>query len=227
MTFSIVAADKGWLGAAISTRTVGVGGTCLFLDGRWGVVSSQSWTNPLLGVWALEEMSSGTSAPAALNAALGRDPKAQLRQAAVCDISGEVALHSGGECVGYYGHRAGKGYGVAGNMLTGPETLDAMTRSMDGSSGQPLPERLLGALRSGQDAGGDKRGRQSAALVVSHGQPYPYLDLRVDEHPDPVSELERIFALAQTELVPFVESFPTLDNPAGDLPDEVRQRMIE
>lgn len=105
---------------------------------------------------------------------------------------------------------------MAGNILTGAATLDAMARRWEDGGGEPLDQRLLSALEAAQAAGGDRRGRQSAALYVHAGHPYPYLDLRVDEHPDPVAELRRVHTVAERELLPFVEALPTRANPEGD-----------
>src|SRR5699024_6761383 len=122
----------------------------------------------------------------------------------------------GSETHPWSGHRSGPGYAVAGNILTGRATVDAMAElfaSADRST--PLSERLLSSLEAGQEAGGDSRGKQSAALYVHTGHPYPYLDLRVDDHPDPVGELRRLHGLAERELLPFVEAMPTRAEPAG------------
>lgn len=104
---------------------------------------------------------------------------------------------------------------MAGNILTGAATLEAMARRWEERPGEPMDERLLGALEAGQAAGGDRRGRQSAALYVHAGQPYPYVDLRVDEHVDPVAELRRVHGVARRELAPFVAALPTRANPGG------------
>ena len=102
----------------------------------------------------------------------------------------------------------------------------AMADAFEASAGEELHERLVRALEAGQTAGGDKRGRQSAAVRVMEGQPYPYLDLRVDEHPDPITELRRIFEVAKVELLPFIEALPTRVDPGGNMREEIRGTLI-
>ena len=104
---------------------------------------------------------------------------------------------------------------IQGNMLVGADTLLSMEKSFLSTEDLPLAERILLALQSGQDAGGDKRGRQSAALQISHQEAYPYLDLRVDEHHDPIPELRRVYNVAQTSLIPLLAMLPTKKYPAG------------
>jgi uncharacterized Ntn-hydrolase superfamily protein len=118
-------------------------------------------------------------------------------------------VFTGSECVDWAGHILGDGYAVQGNMLVGEETLSAMAREFESSVQEALTERLLRSLDAGQRAGGDKRGRQSAAVRVYRDQDYPYVDLRVDEHCDPVVELRRVWQVAQDVLMPFVETLAT------------------
>lgn len=224
MTFAIVATDGRFCAAAISTRTVAVGSTCLFVTAD-GAVSTQGWTNPLLGVWATQEMAEGASAREALSRALGRDPDPQMRQAVAVGRDGSAAAHTGDGVTAACGDLVGDGWAVAGNMLVGVDTLHAMASRYAAGTERPLGDRVLAALRSGQDAGGDVRGRQSAALTVFADQPYPWLDLRVDDHADPVTELERLHELAARELRPFVDAFPTVQNPGGSYSDELRTAM--
>ncbi len=112
-------------------------------------------------------------------------------------------------------------------MLVGEETITAMAKAFEASADEPLSERLLRTLESGQAAGGDKRGRQSAALYVVKSEPYPYLDLRVDEHSDPVAELRRVYEVAKRELLPFVEAMPTRVNPKGNFGEELKSGMLK
>ena len=228
-TFSIVAYDDAsdMLGVAVSTRVPAVGATCPFARGGVGAISTQAWTNPLLGVDGLDLLERGYSAEEALQELLGADPDPEMRQIIVVDREGRSAAHTGSETDPWKGHRTGDGYAVAGNMLVGEETITAMTEAFGASTGEPLSERLLRALESGQAAGGDKRGRQSAALYVVKSAPYPYLDLRVDEHADPVAELRRVYQVAKKELLPFVEAMPTRDNPKGDFGEELKGKMLQ
>ncbi|MDQ5813631.1 MAG: DUF1028 domain-containing protein [Actinomycetota bacterium] len=120
----------------------------------------------------------------------------------------------------------GDGYAVTGNLVAGEEVVRAMATTFEASEGEPLPERLVRALEAGQAVGGDKRGKQSAAVTTVKDQPYPYIDLRVDEHPDPVVELRRIYEVVKVQMLPFIEALPTRRNPKGDLGEEIRGALI-
>lgn len=227
-TFSLVARDSasGMLGTAVSTKVPAVGGWVPFARAGVGAIVSQAWTNPLLGVDGLNLLAQGHDATATLGKLLDADPEPDLRQIAVVDAGGDVAVHTGLGTEPWCGHLMGDGYAVAGNMLVGEETLLAMRESFESEVQGPFSERLLRALEAAQAAGGDKRGRQSAALYVVSSEPYPYLDLRVDEHQEPVAELRRVYEVASRELLPFVEALPTRNNPAGGFSEELRNRML-
>jgi uncharacterized Ntn-hydrolase superfamily protein len=228
-TFSIVAYDatSSMLGVAVSTRVPAVGAVCSFARAGAGAISTQAWTNPLLGVDGLDLMEQGYSAGEALRKLLDADPDPEMRQIVAVDGEGRPAAHTGANTDPWQGHRTGAGYAVAGNMLVGEETITAMAEAFEASAEEPLSERLLRALEAGQAAGGDKRGRQSAALYVVKSEPYPYLDLRVDEHPDPVAELRRVYEVAKRELLPFIEAMPTRENPKGNFGEELKSKMLE
>ncbi|WP_017611991.1 DUF1028 domain-containing protein [Nocardiopsis salina] len=215
-TFTLVAHDPatGTCGVAISSRMPAIGAFTVFAHARAGAVATQALINPLLGTDALELLHS-RPADEALDQVLATDPDADARQVALVDTEGRSAAHTGAQTHPWSGHRLGAGYAVAGNILTGADTLDAMAERFEATAAEPMDQRLLAALESGQEAGGDRRGRQSAALYLHTGHPYPYLDLRVDEHPDPVAELRRVHGVAHEELLPFVESLPTRARPAG------------
>ncbi|WP_150241215.1 DUF1028 domain-containing protein [Nocardiopsis quinghaiensis] len=216
-TFSIVAYDTAarTCGVAVSSRMPAIGALSVFAHADAGAVATQALINPLLGTDALDLLRSHT-AEDALHRVLGTDPAADSRQVAVVDRGGRAAAHTGSQTHPWCGHRVGVGYAVAGNILTGADTLDAMAERFESGAGDRMDERLLSALEAGQAAGGDRRGRQSAALYVHTGHPYPYLDLRVDEHSDPVAELRRVYGVARRELLPFVEAMPTRARPAGN-----------
>ncbi|MDP3768001.1 MAG: DUF1028 domain-containing protein [Dehalococcoidia bacterium] len=196
MTFSIVARDAatGMLGVAVSTAVPCVGALCPYVEAGVGAFASQSFTNVRLGIDGLALLAKGLSPEAALSALLAEDEHAGLRQVGAADARGRTFVYSGDRCVDWYGHRVGDNYTVQGNMLVGKETVDAMAETFEGSQGH-LAERLLRALEAGQAAGGDKRGRESAALLVAPAgsDALSKLDIRVDVHPDPVAELRRIF----------------------------------
>jgi uncharacterized Ntn-hydrolase superfamily protein len=144
--------------------------------------------------------------------ALHADPSADLRQIGIVDRNGHSIAWTGSSCTGWAGDRHGRDYTVQGNMLIGSDTVDAMADAFEASHEDGLAQRLMLALEAGQKAGGDKRGRQSAALKVMGKEAYAMVDLRVDEHPDPVAELRRIFGVAQQQFVPFVAGMPTRDD---------------
>ena len=199
MTFSIIARDpeSGIFGVAVSTAVPCTGAIVPHVKAGVGAIATQSYANVRLGIDGLRLLELGLSPEAALMSLLAEDEQAGLRQCAGIDSRGRVFAYSGDQCVDWYGHRLGENYSVQGNMLVGKETIDAMAESFERSSGH-LAVRLLEALEAGQAAGGDKRGRESAALLVAPppgGDPWSNIDLRVDMHPEPVAELRRIFDL--------------------------------
>lgn len=198
MTFSIVACDpeRGLFGVAVSTAVPCVGATCPHVKAGVGAIATQSHSNIMLGIDGLCLLELGLSPEAALTSLLQEDARAATRQVAGIDSRGRVFAYSGDECVDWYGHRTGEDYSVQGNMLVGQETIDAMAETFESAAGQ-LPERLIRALEAGQAAGGDKRGRESAALLVTPlaRDPITKLDIRADQHDQPVAEVRRIFDL--------------------------------
>jgi uncharacterized Ntn-hydrolase superfamily protein len=232
-TFSITARceQTGQLGIAVSTAVPGVGMLCPYVQSGVGAVASQSFVNPYLGIWGLEYLAQGRTAGETLDYLKTKDPCLELRQFAIVDSTGGSAAFSGKGCDGWYGHLTGSNYAIAGNMLVGAETLEAMQESFQQTAapGLPLVERLLMALEAGQKAGGDKRGKQSAAVKVHGAELYPLVELRVDEDPDPVYELLRVYGVAKETLLPLLAMLPTLTNPAGsfDLEDIRRRGLLQ
>lgn len=218
-TFSIVARcpRSGRLGIAISTAIPAVGSMCPFIRPGVGAVTTQSWVNPYLAIDILERLARGEAVEAALEATLADDPDRALRQVGVVGADGTAACWTGEDCTSAHGHLKGEGYAIQGNMLAGVETLSAMKDTFLASNGQDLAERLVGALEAGQAAGGDRRGKQSAALLIQGREAYPDLDLRVDEHQMPVAELRRVFTVARRQLLPFLASMPKRHGPATPL----------
>jgi uncharacterized Ntn-hydrolase superfamily protein len=227
-TFSISARCKrtGVLGVAVSTAVPGVGGICPFVEPGVGAISTQSWVNPYLGIDGLKLLREGKSAKDALDALIEDDPGRDVRQLGIVDAKGGSAAWSGKDCTGWFGHLTGTDFSVQGNMLVGEETVSAMSDAFMMSEPLSLPERLVIVLEAGQKAGGDKRGRQSAAVLVYKTEAYPYLSLRVDEHAYPVAELRRIFEVARHQLLPFVDGMPSRKNPLGVLPKEVTDMLM-
>jgi len=227
-TFSIVAWDprSGMFGVAASTKVPAVGVLVPYARSGVGAIATQARVNPLLGYDGLDLLQRDHSAGETLEILLNSDAEPEKRQVSIVDTRGCVAAHTGAKADSWCGHLMGEGHVVTGNLLVGPEVLDAMAEAFETAVEETLPERLVRALEAGQEAGGDCRGRQSAAIKVVQGQPYPYLDLRVDEHPDPVIELRRVYEVAKIELLPFVEALPTRKNPKGDFGEEIRGTLI-
>jgi uncharacterized Ntn-hydrolase superfamily protein len=222
-TFSIVARcpRTGMLGVAVSTAVPAVGAVCPYVEPRVGAVSTQSWVNPYLAIEALRLMRSGVAGPEALDRVIAADPGRDVRQIGLVDAAGRAAAHTGVACTDWCGQIVQTDMAVQGNMLVGAATLERMAEAFVGSAALDLDERLLLALEAGQAAGGDKRGKQSAALKVFHVEEYAWLDLRADEHRHPVAELRRIHAVAKLQLRPFLDGMPKRDEPAGPAPPGV------
>lgn len=208
MTFSIVAACDGVCGVAVSSRVPAVGALCAHARSGAGAVATQAFVNPLLGIDGVVLLTEYPAA-AVLDRLLAADPAPQRRQLAVVDARGGAVAHTGELCEAWSGHRIGDGVAVAGNALADAATLQAMTAAFERHPRSPLDQRLLTALEAGHAAGGDRRGHRSTALLVVTGQDYPYVDLRVDDHPDPVGELRRVHDVARRELLPLLATLPT------------------
>jgi uncharacterized Ntn-hydrolase superfamily protein len=219
-TFSIAARCQrtGELGVAVSTKIPAVGSLCPFVRAGVGAVATQAWVNPMLGPRLLDALATGLAAEVALRKVLDAETDREIRQVGVVDSRGGSGGYTGTDTDPWKGDRTGPDYAVQGNMLVGEATIVAMAEAFEKSPEESLGERLMRALEAGQAAGGDKRGRQSAALLVHAGEDYPLIDLRADEHHDPVAELRRILEVAKRDLFPFVAALPTRKNPRGDFP---------
>lgn len=204
MTFSIVAWDlkTGMTGVAVATKHLAVGALVPHAKAGVGAIATQAQTNPLLGFWGLELLESRRatesvfspdSAQAVLDMLLHHDSDRQQRQVHLVDHHGHAAAWTGADCEDWAGHRTFAGFSVAGNMLAGPQVLAAMAAAYGADPDLPLGDLLVRALEAGDAAGGDKRGRQSAALYVMDRTPYPHLDLRVDHHDDPIVQLRTLY----------------------------------
>lgn len=201
-TFSIVAHDPAqdtW-GIGVQSRFLAVGAVVPWAQAGSGAIATQSWANTSFGPVGLALLTDGISAAEALAVLLRDDPGRETRQVGIVDRAGQAATFTGSACFDWAGGRIGRGYAAQGNILAGPDVVDAMAASFEGSDG-PLAQRLIGALAAGQEKGGDKRGMQSAALlVVKAGGGYGgwndrYIDLRVEDHPAPIEELARVLRL--------------------------------
>ena len=199
-TYSIVARDPrtGQLGAAVQSHWFGVGPIVPWVRAGVGAVCTQSVAEPAYGPRALDLVAGGAGAGDALDALLSGDELARYRQVAVVDARGGVAAHTGAGCIAHAGDEPGAGFSAQANMMASPDVWPAMARAF-GTAVGPLSRRLLAALHAAEAAGGDVRGRQSAALVVAPGEGEPWrtvVDLRVDDHPEPLAELDRLHDLA-------------------------------
>jgi len=203
-TFSIVALDPQTreMGVAVESRYFSVGSVVPWGEAGVGVVATQSFANPDFGPQGIGAMRSGLNAIQAASALVTNDESRDVRQVAMLDAAGNVAVHTGQKCVAVATHLVGDGFSVQGNMLTNEGVLPAMRDAFLTAPGD-LAGRLLAALVAGQDAGGDVRGQQSAALLVVGGQRLekPWLgkelDLRVEDHPEPIVELARVLAVGR------------------------------
>src|SRR5262249_2312231 len=168
MTFSIVARDSstGMLGIAVTTKFFGVGSLCPFARAGVGAVATQALVNPTYGPRGLDLLAQGKSPDEVVDALLSADDGRDHRHLHVADAHGRVAARSGSECVDWFGHQTHDGFSVAGNMLAGPQVIAETARAYAENGAERLAERLIRALEAGQAAGGDKRGRQSAALLI-------------------------------------------------------------
>ena len=189
MTWSIVARDRssGQFGIAISSRVIAVGAMCpMFRDGA-GALSSQSYTSPVAGDRVLSALAEGCEAEVAIDSALDGDQGHMWRQIHGVDATGRPFAHTGARCIDWCVHWTGDAASIAGNMLAGPQVLEATVAAWTGGGSRPFADRLLSALEAGQEAGGYKRGRQSAALIVRGTEVHAAVDLRVDQHSGPVA----------------------------------------
>jgi uncharacterized Ntn-hydrolase superfamily protein len=216
MTWSIVARDdSGALGVAVASRFFAVGALCPHARGGVGALSTQALCNPLYASAALDLMARHIEPGEIVARVTQADPGRAHRQLHMIDAQGRVGAHTGAACIDWCGHRGGSGYSVAGNMLAGPRVLDDTAAAYEAGARQPFAERLIAALAAGETAGGDKRGKQAAAVLVFTTETYPALDIRVDDHAEPLAELRRLYDKSLERFQPFVACLPRRDDSAG------------
>ncbi len=217
MTWSIIARDDmtGQFGIAVATRFFAVGARVPHVAAGLGGIATQALVNPYYGIDGLKLLREGRSPRDIVETLIASDSGHESRQLHILDASGRVAAHTGRDCVDWCGHVEGNGFSIAGNMLVGASVLDDTAQAYITGQRLPFAQRLIAAMRSGEAAGGDKRGRQSAALVIYGDEEWSALDLRVDDHTDPLAELERLERISRERWVHFRKYLPTRQNPAG------------
>ena len=216
MTWSLLAHDgEGAFGIAIASRFLAVGALCPHVRSGVGALATQALVNPMYGEPGLALLAEGTPPDEVVRMLIEPDSGRDHRQVHVLDARGRVAAHTGRACIEWCGHVAGEHYSVAGNMLAGPQVLRETAAAYEKSAALPFALRLLVALEAGDAAGGDKRGKQAAALLVYTTESYPALDLRVDDHEEPFGELRRLYEKSGDRLQPFVACLPSRAHPAG------------
>ena len=217
MTWSIIARDEatGQIGIAVATRFFAVGARVPFIAAGFGGIATQALVNPYYGIDGLALLRDGRPPQEIVEILTAADPGRESRQLHILDVSGRIAAHTGRNCIDWCGQIANDGLSIAGNMLAGPQVLDETAAAYLANAALPFPQRLIAALKAGEAAGGDKRGKQSAALLIHGSEEWATLDLRVDDHPDPFAELERLERVSHAHWTAFREFLPTRANPAG------------
>ena len=217
MTWSIIAKDEatGQIGIAVATRFFAVGARVPFIAAGFGGIATQALVNPYYGIDGVALLRERKSPEQIVETLTAADPGRESRQLHILDANGAIAAHTGRDCIDRCGHLAGDSFSIAGNMLAGPQVLDETATAYRASAALPFPQRLIAALKAGEAAGGDKRGRQSAALVIHGSEEWSALDLRVDDHADPLVELERLERVSRMHWTAFSPFMPTRANPGG------------
>jgi uncharacterized Ntn-hydrolase superfamily protein len=217
MTWSIIAMDPetGAFGVAVTTKFFAVGALCPYGAARTGALATQALVNPLYGTDGIRLLAEGRRAEEIVAVLTAGDPGREVRQLHVIDRDGRTAAYTGRDCIDWCGHLTAEGVSVAGNMLAGPAVIEATLETYQQRMDLSFADRLLSALNAGQAEGGDKRGKQSAALKIWRDEPYPILDLRVDDHPEPLDELRRLYGVAHERFLAFMDAMATRTNPGG------------
>jgi uncharacterized Ntn-hydrolase superfamily protein len=229
MTWSIIARDTatGQFGIAVATRFFAVGARVPYIAAGVGAIATQALVNPYYGIDGVRLLREGRQPGDIIKTLIAADSGQASRQLHVMDASGRIASHTGRDCVDWCGHVEGKGFSIAGNMLAGAAVLNDTAAAYVDNEKMPFASRLIAAMRAGEAAGGDKRGKQSAALLIHDKEEWSALDLRVDDHADPLAELERLEAVSRERWVHFRKFLPTRQNPAGVTDRETIDAGIE
>ena len=234
MTWSIIARDEqtGRIGIIVATKFFAVGAVVPHIKTRVGAVASQALLNPFYGPQGLSLLQAGASAEDTVKFLTNADDGRDHRQVHVMDRQGRSAAHTGRACVDWCGHQIRATFSIAGNMLAGPKVLEETADDYEAHLALPFARRLIAAMRAGEAAGGDKRGKQSAALLIHDDEDYPLLDLRVDDHADPLTELARLEQVSRERWIHYRRLMPNRENPAGltdrsDLEERIAQSIAE
>jgi uncharacterized Ntn-hydrolase superfamily protein len=229
MTWSIIARDSagGQIGIAVATRFFAVGARVPHIAAGFGAVATQALVNPYYGIDGTRLLREGKSPDDIVKALLAADSGREARQLHIMDVQGRIAAHTGRDCVDWCGHIARDGISIAGNMLANANVLEETAKAYRDNQTLPFAQRLIAAMKAGETAGGDKRGKQSAALLIHGEEEWSDLDLRVDDHSDPLAELQRLEAVSRERWVHFRSFLPTRSNPAGITDRKIIDASIE
>jgi len=217
MTWSIVAHDEqtGAFGILCASKALAVGAVVPYGAGRTGVIATQAFANPFFGCDGLRMLHEGCSSQDVVSALSSSDSGRDHRQVHMIDRNGRPAAYTGAACIDWSGSVTAPHVSVAGNMLAGRQVVEATLIAYLASLALDFDERLIIAMEAGEQAGGDKRGRQSCAIRIWAEAPFPSFDLRVDDDPEPLKELRRLWRLAHQGYVPFQTALPSRSVPAG------------
>jgi len=228
MTWSIIARDaSGAFGVAIASRFFAVGALCPHARSGVGAVATQALVNPMYAQAALAALAEATAPAQAIERITAADEGRAHRQLHLIGAAGRPAAYTGASCVDWCGHAIDDTFSVAGNMLAGPQVIDATAEAYRSHPRLPFAERLIAALAAGDAQGGDKRGKQAAALLIYTTEDYPALDLRVDDHAEPIEELRRLYEKSLERYQPFTACLPSRLRPAGITNRSVIEAEIE
>jgi len=217
MTWSLIAKDNvtGQIGIAVATKFFAVGARVPHIAPAIGAIATQALVNPYYGIDGVRLLRQGRAPREIIETLIAADAGHASRQLHIMDAKGRIAAFTGQDCVDWCGHLEGDGFSLAGNMLAGKRVLDDTAKTYLANAGMPFARRMIAAMRAGEEAGGDKRGKQSAALLIYGEEEWSDLDLRVDDHIDPLTELERLEAVSRERWVHFRKYLPSRKNPAG------------
>ena len=217
MTWSIIARDAATqrTGIIVATKFFAVGAVVPRIKTGVGAIASQAFINPYFAAQGLELLAAGATGEAVIAKLVAADAGRANRQLHLLDGRGNFAAYTGAACIDWCGHEVRTGYSVAGNMLAGPDVLRETINSYEANAQLPFARRLIAAMQAGEAAGGDRRGKQSAALLIHDGEDYPLYDLRVDDHTEPLAELARLEEVARQRWLHFRRFMPNRQHSSG------------